>query len=96
MTYNYKDLVIHILPHSVPSTTESQFGENWETKIRKIESMKGRVPIKDLIIYMVDETDKVMKGTKYDGQGLFYHDALSQLCSNETVEWIEKNGYYHR
>jgi hypothetical protein len=28
---------------------------------------------------MKDETDRVMKGTKYEGKGQFYHDALTLM-----------------
>ena len=45
---------------------------------------------------MLDETDEVMKSTKYHGRGLFYHDALSQLCSKETRLWMEQNDCAHR
>ena len=39
---------------------------------------------------MAKESTETMKGTKYQGKELFYHDTLSQLTEKVTVEWMKK------
>ena len=39
-------------------------------------------------MFMVNECSRLMKGTKYGGKWLFYHDTLSFLTAKETKKWI--------
>jgi hypothetical protein len=43
---------------------------------------------------MVNATEALMLGTKYEGRGVFYHDALTQLTCASTVNWMKEKGYY--
>ena len=38
---------------------------------------------------MAVETDEVMKGTQFEGKGLFKHDAMSLMTATETREWMK-------
>ena len=73
---------------------EARYGENWLLKSKKVQLMQPYMCITDLINHMVSATTKVMKGTKYEGKGLFFHDALSLITAKETVRWMKKNDVY--
>ena len=68
----------------------SKFGDEWEKELRKCNVLRSYVPVCDLIMHMAKVTTEAMKGTKYEGCGLFYHDALSQLTEKDTSEWMKK------
>ena len=69
---------------------------NWEQELKKVQLMQPYVCITDLVMHMVNATKKVMRGTKFEGRELFFHDALSLMTTKETVSWMkEKNIYKH-
>ena len=37
---------------------------------------------------MVNVSQTLMNGSRFEKDWVFYHDALSQLTSNDTREWI--------
>lgn len=41
-------------------------------------------------------TTDAMKDTIYEGRGLFFHDALSQLTERDTITWMKNNKYGDR
>lgn len=56
----------------------SRFGEDhWEAEIAK--AIKGHICVTELIIHMMTETERVMKGTKHEKTWRIFHDALSQV-----------------
>ena len=70
----------------------SKFGEDeWEKQIRKCALLRKSLPVSDLITHMAKCTTDAMKGTEFEGRGLFYHDAQSQLTEKETCEWMKMN-----
>ena len=76
---------------------QSKFGEDeWENKMRKSAVLRKYLPVSDLITHMAKCTSDVMIGTKFEGRGYFYHDALSQSTEKETCEWMRTNKYNGR
>ena len=73
---------------------EARFGENWLLELKKVQLMQPYKCITDLINHMVSATQKVMEGTKYEGKGLFFHDALSLMTAKETVRWMKETNVY--
>ena len=72
----------------------SKFGEDeWKNKIRKHPLLRNYLPVSDLITHMAKCTTEAMKGTEFEGRGLFYHDALSQLTEKETRKWMNSNTF---
>ena len=70
----------------------AKYGENeWERHICKKPLLHNLLPVSDLIIHMAKSTTEAMKGTVYEGHGLFFHDALSQLTEKETTRWMKNN-----
>ena len=72
----------------------ARYGENWRDEMKKVQFMQPYVCVTDLINHMVSATNQVMKGTKYEGKGLFFHDALSLITAKETVRWMKENDLY--
>jgi len=56
--------------------------------------MKGSICITDLIEHMVHETKHMFTGMNYEGNGFFYHDALSQMMNKDMKEWMRVQHYY--
>jgi Ca2+-dependent lipid-binding protein len=44
-----------------------------------------------MLWHMKDETDRVMKGTKYEGKSQFYHDALTLTTRTKTKAYMNKH-----
>ena len=72
----------------------ARFGENWLNEMKKVQFMQPYICVTELINHMVSATTKVMKGTKYEGKGLFFHDTLSLITAKETVRWMKENDVY--
>jgi len=77
--------------HSNPY--QSRYGEAWEAEIKQVGAMKKIVCIKELITHVVEETRRVMRGTKFEDNFYFYHDALSLMTAAETRKWMLEMDY---
>jgi hypothetical protein len=70
---------------------EDEWGQPaWKTIIKKSTTFTGVVCITDLIKHMVVQTKKCYEDTEYHDTYMFYHDALTQLTSKVTVDWMKK------
>ena len=56
--------------------------------------MQPYICVTDLINHMITATKKVMKGTKYEGKELFFHDALSLMTAKQSVQWMKETNIY--
>ena len=75
---------------------KARFVQDWMAQLVKVQLMQPYICITELVDHMVSATKKVMRGTKYEGKELFFHDALSLMTARETVRWMkEKNIYKH-
>ena len=74
----------------------SKYGDKWMDYASKSPTLKLVRPVSDLITHMAVESTKAMKTSPYQNKALFYHDALSQLTENETVEWMKGSKYDKR
>ena len=75
---------------------KSRYGNDWKEEIKKTKIMRPYICVSELVLHIVEETKKAYKGTKYEETYLFYHDALSQMTDNETIEWMRAEGILHR
>ena len=55
---------------------------------------KKVVCVERMITHMYDETKKMVKDSTSPDNFFFYHNALSLMTSNETVNWMKEKGYY--
>ena len=58
--------------------------------------MSKFVCITDLIRFMMDESEKLMKGSVHEDYFYIVHDALVLMTSKETINWMKEKGYLHR
>jgi hypothetical protein len=47
-----------------------------------------------MIKHMVEETQRVMKGTKHEGHGKFYHDALALVTCKKSIKYMKNKEYF--
>jgi hypothetical protein len=58
----------------------SRYGRDaWVSAIRKCSSLSGYWCVTEMIEHTVEETQTVMKGTKHEGNRIFYHDVLTLM-----------------
>ena len=74
----------------------SKYGEDWEKHIKKSPTLLNSVVITDYIHHMMDESARIMRGTKFSQSWMIYHDALSLMRAKETKKWMEEKGYLER
>ena len=71
-----------------PNPYQSRYGEGWEKVIKTTTALSSHTCIKDLVLHMVRESQRIMNGTRFEKNWYFYHDALSQLTAKDTREWM--------
>ena len=74
----------------------SKYGSNWLDHLKQSPSMSSYVCITDYVEFIINESSKVMKGSKHENDWLFYHDALSLMTARKTKEWMREKGYYDK
>jgi hypothetical protein len=88
--------VIHYIDAENPfaakyGTDVNEWGkEAWVKQIKKSSAFTGVRCITDLVKHMVIKTKKYYENTSYKNTYHFYHNALSQLMHDTTVEWMRK------
>jgi hypothetical protein len=69
----------------------SRYGPDlWLSDIRKCTTLSGYRCVTEMIDHIDTETKRVMKGTKNEGQGLWYHDALSLMTCKKSVQYMKQ------
>jgi hypothetical protein len=69
---------------------ESRYGSDWETHLKQATALSPYVNIKDIILYMCDESQTLMEGTTHQDSWFFYHDALSLMTNKTTKDWMRQ------
>ena len=92
------------LDEDVPAETDhrkatnpyfSRYGASlWKQKVLDTPTMKALVDIQALVEHIYNESKAHFQGTVYEDNWFFYHDALSLMTATETVEWMQREGYY--
>ena len=62
-------------------------------KLKSSNAMSKFCCITDLIIFMTNESEKLMKGSVHEEDFFIVHDALVLMTAKETINWMRKNGY---
>jgi hypothetical protein len=50
--------------------------------------------VMEMIDHIDNETKRVMKGTKYEGKGVWYHDALSLMTCKKSIHYMKEKGIF--
>ena len=74
----------------------SRYGEGWVEKLKSSTAMSKFVCITDLIRFMMDEAEKVMKGSVHEDDFCIVHDALVLMTAKEKIKWMRQKEYLHR
>lgn len=73
----------------------SRYGPDlWLSEIRKCTALSGYRCVTEMIDHIDTETKRVMKGTKNEGNGLWYHDALSLMTCKKSVQYMKQKGIF--
>ena len=70
---------------------QARYGDTWREEIKNSTALGAIVCITDMIRYMMEESARVMAGTKHENDWYFYHDALSLMTAKQTREWMRNN-----
>ena len=73
----------------------SRYGERWVDKLKFSTAMSKFCCITDLILLMMNEAEKLMKGLVYKDDLFTVHDALVLIPAKETINWMRQNRYLH-
>ena len=65
-------------------------------KLKSSTAMSKFCCITDLIHFMMNEAEKLMKGSVHEDDFFVVHDALVLMTAKETIKWMGNNGYLHQ
>ena len=65
-------------------------------KLKSSNAMSKFCCITDLIRFMMNEANKLMKGPVHEDDFFIAHDALVLMTEKETTNWMKHNGYLTR
>ena len=52
--------------------------------------------ITDLISFMMNEVEKIMKGSVHEDDLFIVYEDLVLITAKEKINWMKQNGYFHR
>ena len=73
----------------------SRYGERWVEKLKTSSSMLKFCCITDLILFMMKESENLMKGSVHEDDLFIVHDALVLMTAKETIEWMNEKNCFH-
>ena len=71
----------------------SRYGEIWVDKLKSSTAMSKFSCINDLIRFMMNEAEKLMKGSLQKDNFFIVHGVLVSMSAKETIDWMRKEGY---
>ena len=74
----------------------SKYGEGWVEKLKSSTAMSKFCCITDLIRFMMNEAEKLMKGSVHEDDFYIVHNALVLMTAKETINWMKQKSYLHR
>ena len=99
-------MALQALPGNTPSSFKnhrkaknpyhSRYGEGWVDKLKSSTAMSKFCCITDLIRFMMNVAEKLMKGSAHEDDFYIFHDALVLMTSKETINVMKQKGYLHR
>ena len=74
----------------------SIYGERWVDKLKSSTAMSKLFFITNLIRFMMNEAEKLMKGSVHGDDLFIVQYDLVLMTSKETINWMIQNGYLHK
>ena len=71
----------------------SKYGEIWLEKLKSSTEMSKLCCITDLIHFMMNEAEKMMKGSVQEKYFFIVHDALVLMTAKKIINWMRQKGY---
>ena len=65
-------------------------------KLKSSTAMSKLCCITNLIRFMMNEAEKLMKGSVHEDDFFIVHNALLLMTAKETINWMIQKGYLHR
>ena len=65
-------------------------------KLKSSTAMSKFCCITDLIRFMMNEAEKLVKGSVHEDNLFVVHDDLVLITAKEKIKWMRQNGYLHR
>ena len=91
------DIAIQALPGNLPHSFKdhrkaknlhlSRYGEIWVEKLKSCTAMSKLCCITDLIRFMMNEEEKIMKGSVHEEDLFIVHDNLMFMTAKEKINW---------
>ena len=75
---------------------KSKYGDSWEEHIQKSAAFSHVAVITNYITHMMEESERVMKGTAHENTRKVYYDALSLMTAKRTKDWMSKKNNLKR
>ena len=94
----YEHALVDLSGKPTPSTKDHRkarnpyfviYGERWVEKLKSSSSMSNLCCITDIIRFMINESENLMKGSVHEDDFFIVHDALVLMTSKETIEWMK-------
>ena len=64
-------------------------------KLKSSTAMSKFCCITDLIHFMMNEAEKLIKGSVHEDDFYIIHNALVLMTAKETINWMKQKGYLH-
>ena len=64
-------------------------------KLKSSTAMSKLCCISDLIRFIMNEAENLMKGSVHEDNLFVVHDALMLIKTKEIINWMRQNGYLH-
>ena len=74
----------------------TRYGARWVEKLKSSTAMSKLCLITDLICFMTNKVEKLIKGSVHEGNLFIVHNALVLMTAKEKISWMRQNGYLHR
>ena len=92
------DISLQALPGNLPSSFKdhkkvknlylSRHGEIWVDKLKSSTAMSKLCCITNLICFMMNREEELMKGSVHEENLFIFHDALVLMAEKETINWM--------
>ena len=79
-----------------PNPYQSKFGDRWEDHLKKSSTFSASIVVTNYIIFMMEQSAAIMKGTNLEDDWVVYHDSLSIMTAAKTKQWMEEQGFLSR
>ena len=76
------------------NTYNQRYGERGVDRLNSSTAMPKLCCITDLIRFMMNEAENLMKGSVHEDDFYIFHDALVLIKAKETINWMKQKGTY--